>query len=287
MKKFGILGANGSIGMRHAKNLQELGYETICFDPILANGVKYEDVFEQSDAIIIATPTVDHSRDISHALKTRKPIFCEKPISTYVLGEFGEINMVGYNLRFHGCVITAKTWLENGDIGLPMWANFTCGQYNTKYSNIGSGVILNWSHEIDLALYLLGRGSVVAAAANLTTEMVDFIADISIRHENRCLTSVHLDYVSRPEVRQFIICGTRGQIIVDLLARHAWLRDEDGTPLEAVKDDGSFDEDYLEEIKAFAGKDYSRGCTGPEGVLTLSTCLAAMAKAGAIRALAA
>ena len=275
MKKFGILGASGSIGMRHAKNLQDLGYETVCYDPAILNGVSREDVFKDSDAIIIATPTECHIDDLYSAMATKKPVFCEKPIAEYPLDSFKELQMVGYNLRFHGCARVAKAWLDNDDIGTPMWANFTCGQYNEKYAKAGSGVILNWSHEIDLAFHLLGKGAVISGAVAHTKAGVDFIADISIRHGTNCLSSVHLDYVTQPEVRQFMICGDKGQIIVDLRGRHAWLRDKDGEIIDQFTDGKTFDDDYIEEIKAFAEGRYYEGCTGEQGLMTLNACLAA------------
>lgn len=275
MKKFGILGANGSIGMRHAKNLQELGYEILCYDPAILNGVSRDQALDDSDAIIIATPTDEHYMDLMDALHRKVPIFCEKPLAHIGSEHFKKVKMVGYNLRFHECVKVAKIWIDSGDIGTPMWANFTVGQYNEKYSKQGYGVILNWSHEVDLALHLLGSGATVSAADCRNKDGVDFIADISIRHDNKCLSSVHLDYVSRPEVRQFIICGDSGQILVDILNRNAWLRDTDGRILEHFTGKDSFDDNYIEEIKAFAEGRYEEGCSGEEGLLALNVCLAA------------
>jgi predicted dehydrogenase len=209
------------------------------------------------------------------AIHRKVPVFCEKPLAHIGSVHFKKVDMVGYNLRFHGCVKAAKVWIDNGDIGVPMWANFTCGQYNEKYAKAGSGVIFNWSHEIDLAFHLLGSGATVSAAAAHTREGVDFIADISLRHDSKCLSSVHLDYVSRPEVRQFIVCGDKGQVLVDLLNRHAWLRDADGEIVDRYVDEKSFDDDYIEEIKAFMDGRYDEGCTGEEGLLVLNACLAA------------
>ena len=226
-KIFGILGM-GSIGSRHASNLRSLGHEVIWYDPMREDGSSYGDVVDKTDAIVIASPTDLHYQQLMDALHTKKPIFCEKPIAHVEDERFKNVMMVGYNLRFHPCVGVAKNdWLaaSSGGIGKVLWAHFTCGQYNDKYTD---NVILNWSHEIDLALYLLGPAECVSC----NTSNNGRIADLALKHSDDLTSYVHLDYVSRPELRQTIIVGTEGQIILDIANRAAWLRSYEGKLLD-------------------------------------------------------
>jgi len=155
--------------------------------------------------------------------------------------------MVGYNLRFHFCVKKAKEWLEEGLIGKPLWARFTCAQFNDKPDYLRDGVILNWSHELDLALYLLGGARVVAAAAS----GLEDTSDIILRHDNHCQSAVHLDYVTRLERRGFIIVGTDGCIDGDLVNRQVILRNNLADIKENLGGRDSWDGNYLDEAREF------------------------------------
>src|SRR3990172_9792058 len=130
MKTIGVIGL-GSIGMRHAKNLQAMGYDVRGYDPDkkkrLESSWTIDEVLD-SDAIVIASPTKNHFHHLHVVLSEEKPAFIEKPISNEMIGlshEVGAKLMVGYNLRFHSCVKKAKEWLDAGLIGRPLWANFT------------------------------------------------------------------------------------------------------------------------------------------------------------------
>jgi predicted dehydrogenase len=190
--------------------------------------------------------------------------------------------MVGYNLRYHSCVKKAKEWIDAGLIGRPLWANFTVAQWNNKPAYLRDGVILNWSHEIDLALYLLGPWGLVGSSTRIS-DGGDDITDILL-NQSGCRTSIHLDYVTRPEVRQSIIVGDEATIIMDLVHRLAWLRGKgDNVMLDMHEGQDSWDENYIEEMQAFLdrldGKEVV-GCTGPEAFEVLKVCLQARKQAG-------
>jgi predicted dehydrogenase len=167
-------------------------------------------------------------------------------------------------------------------IGKPLWANFTLGQHSEKPPYLRDGVILNWSHEIDLALYLLGNGNVSGSSTRLS-DGKDDIADICLTHENGCRSSIHLDYVTQPEIRQFLIVGTGATIIVDLLHRMAWLRRADEVIMDQFQGQDSWEENYVTEMQAFLDRcdgKQTLGCTGEEGLAVLKICLEVRKQAG-------
>ncbi len=270
----------GSAGTRHAKNLLALGCEVYGYDidpnartKALRAGIPVRTTpnMGSTDAVVIATPTSEHYRDLLTAsLMPDGPIFVEKPLADRMIDLPTNLRMVGYNLRFHSCVKKAKEWLDIGHIGRPLWANLTVAQCNDKYED---SVILNWSHEIDLALYLLGQASVKAAVSD------DRIADLVLKHGSGCQTTVHLDYVTAPEIRNFAIAGTRGNMHVDLVRRTAWINNVD----HFFKGRDSFNENYVEEMQAFLDRidgAQTIGCTGEEGLAVLEICLVARKMAG-------
>jgi predicted dehydrogenase len=295
--KVGVIGL-GSIGSRHAANLKGLGHEVVGYDPELwrmealqGHAVAREEVFARKgiDAVVSASPTANHVDDLRDAVAYGVPILIEKPIATAITSELrdllrdaehdGQPVMVGYMLRFHGCVIKAKDWLGTGLIGQPLWASFTCAQLNDKYRH--DGVILNWSHEIDLARYLLGPAKVICATARVTNGHDD-IADLVLEHDGGARSTVHLDTVTRPEIRKASICGTKGVIHLRLApSRIAGLVSYDNTVTVSPGD--TWDDNYVTELKAFLRRAEGMpafGATGADGLAVLDLCLQARKLAG-------
>lgn len=296
MKTIGIIGL-GSIGERHAQNLQDMGHNWVFHDPAKDAGFRIERLFaDDVDAVVVASPTPQHFDDLWRCFHHKKPTFVEKPIADRLGAPLEYVNMVGYNLRFHGCVKKAKEWLDAGLIGKPIWANFILGQYSEKPPYLRDGVILNWSHEIDLATYLLGNAKVTASStrtvrpgtanSDVNVYLVsdgDDITDILLTHKGGCRSTVHLDYVTKPEVRQFIIGGTTGTIEVYLLSRTAYLNSSGIIAESAFRGRDTWNDNYIEEMQAFLdridGKE-TIGCTGEEGLEVLKICLEVRKQAG-------
>lgn len=286
--KVGVIGL-GSIGLRHAKNLRDLGHEVIGYDPDERKMWEFQGHTSErimcfgGDAVVIASPSEHHIHDLLSAVVFGVPLLIEKPIALEVTEKLraliAELNadeglpaMVGYNLRFHGSAIQAKTWMDRADIGNPLWAHFCCGQKNDRYGHL----IQNWSHEIDLALWLLGPAKLVACLAT------DRVADLLLLHENGCQTSIHLDYVTHRESRYFNIVGTKGGITVDLVCR-AGILNTSTEPHTVVKGADTFDENYITEMKAFLRRAEGHPAYGAkieDGLAVLEICDAARTMAG-------
>lgn len=309
-KTIGVIGL-GSIGARHSKNLRELGHHVIAYDPLMSGKLgswTLEQVLADAEAIVIASPTPDHLDHLVMAVLAGKPCLIEKPIASWMgkpprnlanalhVAERDKIPlMVGYNLRFHSCVKKAKEWLDAGLIGNPLWANFTLGQYSEKPPYLRDGVILNWSHEIDLAIYLLGAAKVAASStrvsrpgeanSDVNVYMVttgDDMTDILLTHESGCRSTVHLDYITNPEQRYFTITGDKGRIIVDVADRIVTLQ-IDNKVAESHRFQDTWNDNYIEEMQAFISRIDGKktiGCTGKEGLEVLKICLEVRKQAG-------
>lgn len=288
-KTIAVIGL-GSIGMRHAKNLRDMGHHVWGMDPDMSRrlelGYDYtanrvEEIMS-ADAWVIASPTPEHARHLGDAIDYGVNVFIEKPIMDRMKLDTHEIKrldtickaMVGYNLRFHSCVKKAKEWLDADLIGKPLWANFTLGQYNDRPAYLRDGVILNWSHEIDLCLYLLGGADVVASSTRLT-DGKDDMTDILLTHEDGCRSTIHLDYITQPEQRNFSITGESGFIRVNLEGgRIADIKCTKETSTHIFTD--NWNDNYIEEMQAFIRRidgEKTIGCTGEEGLKVLEMCL--------------
>lgn len=286
--KVGVLGL-GSIGLRHARNLRILGHEVIGYDIDEKKMKEWQGkIYSRNnfislplDALIIATPTAEHEVDIRFCMETGRHIFVEKPIAR-TCGELFTLReaigveklFVGYMLRFNPCVKAAKQWLDGGWIGKPLWAQFTCGQFNDKPDYLRDGVALNWSHEIDLALYLLGPAKVLTASVHLTNWQDD-IADIVLEHESGARSTIHLDYVTKNEIREAWIVGEDKNIGLDMLGRRASF----GKMIQEFG--GDWNADYVDEMQVFISfasgalipmKPPSLHATGEDGLRVLEIC---------------
>lgn len=288
--KVGVLGL-GSIGMRHAKNLMAMGHEVVGFDiddaklpQLLALGadcLPHQELFKKVQAVVSATPSRQHEYDLANAIAHGVPILIEKPIATEITNGLLDMLkeaenddlpiMVGYNLRFHGAVIIVKQWLDEGRIGTPHWAHFCCAQLNERY---GDSVVLNWSHEIDLALYLLGP-AVVDCATLRRRGRID-IANANLVHESGAISTVHLDYVTKPFQRWGHIAGSKGIIRFNLEApRFATFGSSEDDVLDTWGGLDTWDENYVTEMKAFlrrAERKPAFGATAKDGWAALEIC---------------
>lgn len=293
MKTIGVIGL-GSIGMRHAKNLLALGHRVVGYDPDSARMKAFllpdnGDVGwflpgrDQSivDGMVIACPIKDH---LSQWANIDKHVFIEKPIATTedfdvardeLEAREGLVTMVGNNLRFHSCVKKAKEWLGAGLIGKPMWANFVVAQFTDKPVYLRDGVLLNWlSHEVDLALYLLGPAKL--QASYVREDIADLILD-----QSDAITTIHGDYLSKPQRRGFVVQGTDGYIHADLEHRTIHLTDTGDSLVEHHKFDDSWDINYMDEMTAFLTKidgQEALGASGEEGLAVLEILLQAREK---------
>lgn len=289
--KIGIVG-HGSIGSRHAANLRSLGHQVLVFDPVGERDVKFERNIYDSDveAVVIATPSNCHEGPMRACIERGKHMLVEKPISTSigalpellrVAGDKKLVVMMGNNLRFHPCVRQAREWIDNGEIGPPIWAHFTCGQRSIKRTYTDVGVILNTgAHEVDMARWLLGPARVVSANARVCDSMagIEDIADFMLEHDNGCRSTFHLDFVTPNEIREAWIVGADERIGIELRNRNISLG------ARAIGKPDGYDEDYLAEIKAFIlcieCGDYGPAATGVDGLATLETLLYVRKKAG-------
>lgn len=234
----GILGAHGSIGARHAANIQVLGHQWRGYDPARPDlYFSRQTVLDHSEAFVIASPTNQHWQDIWDTWVRERPILCEKPIihpCRHTLEKLMDLGgnrglrhtYVGFNLRFHPEVIRAKQWVATRK---PWAANFIVAQHTDKPAYLRDGVVSNWaSHEIDLALYLLGPATVKKAWGD------DTQATIILNHDSGCVSTIYADYITQPEARGFSI---------DI--------DEPQEREEFILTGRSFDPDYVAEMATF------------------------------------
>jgi predicted dehydrogenase len=308
----------GSIGLRHAGNLLELGCQVLGFDPDPARGAllvqrggkvapSRDAALEGASVVVIATPHESHLEHLSAAVRYRCHAFVEKPIADTVAGvddvlahaeRSGLSVFVGFNLRFHPAIVRAKRLLAAGALGTPLWSRLLASSYLPDWrpgqdhrqgyaaDPVHGGVLFDFIHEFDLANHLLGAGAVRTAAARCSGIIEipsEDIADVVLDHPGGVMSSLHVDYVTRPRRRVVEIAGSEGYLQLDLDQRRLQHLRSDGSEAEAESYGGSYAGDYLDEMRAVLeavrGK-ASDLCNGRQGLIALEQVIAARNIAG-------
>ena len=231
----------GSIGRRHARNLKSLGVrhlglcdtspETLkqCREEL--SGETFGDYSEalrkfKPDIVLICTPPVYHVEEALAALQAQAHVFIEKPLSHESSGiqalisearRHGRNVQIGYNMRFHPGLKILKELIDSGKIGRLLWLNAEAGQYlpewrpwqpyRESYSarkELGGGIILDGSHELDYICWLLGRPTEVTCRAEHLSSLdvdVEDSAWIYLSFPERRRAELHLDFVQREYTR--------------------------------------------------------------------------------------
>lgn len=188
--KIAILGL-GSIGMRHVRNLLEMG-ETDLFgyDPRIGEpgfscapiqGTNSLDMIWdwKPEAVLICTPPSTHDSLIRAAYFRAIPVFCEKPLSDNALGaenlarqwgEPGNILAVGYQLRWQLQDFRRDAFAEQN-------CYWSCQDMSVWPSQYQKDVLEEFSHEIDAAVWVNGPVSHLSAL-----QPDPFVWKIQLRH---------------------------------------------------------------------------------------------------------
>jgi predicted dehydrogenase len=225
--------------------------------------------------VVIANPTALHVTTALEAARHDCHVFIEKPLSDRLDGldelcrvvrERGLVATVGYQLRFHPGFRQVEALLERGRIGTVCAVRAEVGQYLPDWHpwedyrtgvsarhELGGGVVLDLSHEVDYTTALFGRARAVAAMigrfSHLEIETED-TAEILLSCERAPVVSIHLDYVQRQPGRRCVVIGDRGTIVWDLVEQHVALL-EAGGARETWQCDRDRNELFRDELRGF------------------------------------
>lgn len=192
----------GSIGKRRRRQLTSLGHDVVVYDPFVAAlvpvGTSEEEAWDwKPDVAVICTPASEHLRQMKTASQQEIPFFVEKPLAldsqivearSFVKAcqWTGQMAAVGYNLRRQYGVCHLKENLYR--LGAPVAATFTmCCDKKSWPGTTYADMLLEASHEIDLALYLLGPATVVSAIGG------GECWTLLLQHESGCVSMVILN----------------------------------------------------------------------------------------------
>ena len=122
----------------------------------------------QVDAVLIATPGASHEEQVKAYLHVRKPVLCEKPLTTDVSSAYALVRQeaelgqpliqVGFMRRFDTEYVALKELIDSGGLGNPLLVH--CAHRNPAVPDFfDSEYMIRDSvvHEVDVARFLLGE----------------------------------------------------------------------------------------------------------------------------------
>jgi predicted dehydrogenase len=159
--------------------------------------------------------------------------------------------MVAYNMRFHPVTKRVKEILKKNTLGKVYSARFFVGQYlpdwrpdidyRKSYSSkkeLGGGVVLDLSHEIDLARFFFGNvesnfHGISQKVSNLEINTED-LAEVHYISESNTLVSIHMDYLVQGYSRHFEIIGEKASVFGDFYNNTVMVVGKNNTIIEKV-----------------------------------------------------
>jgi predicted dehydrogenase len=316
-----VVGA-GSIGQRHARIVHDLGHEVVPCDtnPALVEEVRqghglsegYLDYAEALrhgfDAAIVCTPNHLHAPVAVAALERGCHVLVEKPIAHTLEDATSMVKaaktarrvlLVGYVLRHWPGMQTLLEWVRGGRMGPVYAARVMLGAPETlvlarsnyrELRDTGSGVILDYSHELDYLRLLLGEVALIACFTKTFSHLRvqnEGMAAMLLRFQSRAIGELHMDYV-RPSCRILELYGEHGMLTYDFGAAHLSCLLWDGQRDErrwSVERDQAFIHQFDCFSRLIAHRAVARELVvdGTDACKTLAVALAALRSADEMR----
>lgn len=258
------------------------------------------------DIGVVAGPATGHlAAALAVTEQGAAAVLVEKPLSTdddeldewLRPGLAGRV-VLGYHLRFGDLLPELRRLVGSGAIGRPRSFALSVGQHLSLWRpgtdparsvsarrELGGGVLLELSHELDALRYLFDREVVEVTGTDLRTDgaptdgHVETVADLELAMSDGLCGTVHLDMISEAPVRSWRIDGSDGSLHADLLAGTILLTRTDGvteTVLTAAPGERERAEAALiEHLLAVASGAELPRCTITDGVRVLEIVAAA------------
>ncbi len=224
-------------------------------------------VLDSADAVVICTPTVTHADYIRLAASKVRNIFVEKPLAdtleeanavARLVAEHNINLQVGFIERFNPAVQSLKQVLDKSERVISI--DFTrTNKLSARITDVDVVTDL-MIHDIDLALYINGPASSVAAHGFAHGNMIDF-ASALITHQNGRFSRIQASRITEKKMRlieatcvdMFVDCELlRKEIIIN---RQSEIRQTEGQPytISAVQEaiEVRPQEALLSELQAF------------------------------------
>lgn len=312
----------GSIGKRHLNNLRALQPDAKIVVMRRASQVNAQaeapegadylvSTIEQAlsfapEAAIIANPAPFHVEIAQQLAQHNIHLLVEKPLAASLDGveqliatakERSLVLMTAYNFRFSEAAIKFRDCLLSGEIGKLLSVCVDTGQYLPSWrpgsdyrqgvsakKDLGGGVLLELSHELDYLRWMFGEVETVYARCAKSGDLeidpeVEESVDMLLGFKSGLSANVHIDFIQVLPHRICKAIGTKGTLVWDAVnheVRINTLDKPEGNLLVGPKEKRN--DMYLDEIRHFIDSITSSimpKVDGGDGLAALKIVLAA------------
>jgi predicted dehydrogenase len=264
MKRVAFVGY-GSIAKKHLEILS-----TLCspLDITLVRSQKIDSEVNKSHRIVhqvehalelgvdlafVTSPSNLHIQQAVKFLSENVPTFIEKPLSNSLnminkheelLSKSSDLALVGYVLRYNNVLLAAKKMLSSGEFGKVCHVRASCSSFlpdwrpgkdykETPSANfeLGGGVLLELSHEIDYLVWIFGGFDTIYASLRNTKILnvsVEDIATIIFSKEKYFDVSLNIDFCNSRIRRECEVITQKGTLLIDILNNKIHWKDHSG-----------------------------------------------------------
>ena len=202
-----------------------------------------EAVAWEPDACIISGPANAHIAQSLQFARRGIPVLIEKPIGTGFEEVFLRKELlkfassvpiyVGYVLRQDPCAVIVRDLLASGELGSLISADFFCGSWLPSWRpdqdyresvsarrDLGGGVLLELSHELDMAQWLLGPLNLLNVFLHNSGILeidVEDQAHLLMQNQSGSPISFRLDFCTNPPRRLISLRCQKAELTWDLM----------------------------------------------------------------------
>lgn len=245
-----IIGA-GSVGRRHARNLDRLGATIACFDPRVdrreqaRKELKCLEVFDELDralsasyaGAVIASPPSFHVDQAIGCLERGIPVLLEKPVARDLesalrlraaASRYLVPILLGYTYRWWPPLLHLRGRIAANAVGPLRHGRFVMSAHLADWHpweryqdffmasrELGGGALLDESHFIDLIHWFFGAPEAVAGNVEHISTLditTDDNVDVIARYPSGFRVTIHLDLFGRPHQKSITVVGEDGSL---------------------------------------------------------------------------
>ncbi len=192
--------------------------------PSLVAAESYEELLNNCEAVMIATPVLTHYALAKQALERKVGVFVEKPLCRSSLEAAQLINladrqnvalMVGHTFVYSPAVRKVKSYIQDGTMGDLYFVS-------SSRVNLGkhrSDVDVIWDlapHDLSMVMYWLNESpkSVAASGRACVGRMLD-IASVQIDFASGVYVNLEVSWLAPRKLRRTVIVGKKSMVIYD------------------------------------------------------------------------
>lgn len=289
MNRIGIIGF-GNIAQRHINNSKNI-FPTALVYGLSSSGRRPDNenlfcdhlvknieelIIINPDFVIVSSPSSHHELHALPLIEAGIPTFIEKPLASdpnsasrlaKASKKYNTPVTVGYCLRYHDSINLVKSSIEEGLLGNISNVFIEVGQFlpdwrpNKNYKNtvsanknLGGGVLLELSHELDYFQWFFGKSSVEYASLRSSKTLgtdVEEIADIVLKTKSGIYANLHLDFIQRDPKRHFTVIGDKARLDWDIIKNEVSVHDKMGSNIIYKNNEWDTNDMYVNILKSF------------------------------------